>query len=218
MLGEGVVAVISLSTVMVLAKNPGTRPEVVYAEGMANFLRIFRIPHGFATSFGTLAFATFIFDTLDVCTRLGRQIAAELLGLSGRTGRVVGTIATLSLPTFLLLNAKGSAWLTYWFVFGTSNQLLAGLTLLGITVWLLQAGKSAWFVALPMAFLIITTMTSLVLFMKDALAPAASPATRQVGVVAVVLFVLASWLVVEAVMAIRRVSSKREEPAPATAS
>ncbi|MBI2921648.1 MAG: carbon starvation protein A [Planctomycetes bacterium] len=212
MLGEGVVAVISLATVMVLA--PGTKgaPDDIYARGIANFLRLFRIPTDFAISFGTLAFATFIFDTLDVCTRLGRQIFTELSGMKGHTGRIIGTVFTLAIPGYFLMTATGEAWKTYWLVFGTSNQLLAGLTLLGITVWLLQSKKRAWFVGLPMVFLIITTMTSLVLFMKEGFTAGASLQTKQAAVVAAVLFVLAAWLVVEAILATKRAYAGSGDP------
>ncbi|MEK7468403.1 MAG: carbon starvation CstA family protein [Planctomycetota bacterium] len=209
MLGEGVVALISLACVMILAKGYKGTPDAIYAKGIANFLRIFGIPAGIAVSFGTLAFATFIFDTLDVCTRLGRQIFAELFGIQGNLGRFLGTVVTLGIPAYFLMGATGDAWKTYWLVFGTSNQLLAGLTLLGITVWLMQSKKSAWFVALPMVFLIVTTMTSLVLFMKDAFAANANLQSRQVGVVAAVLLVLSLWLVVEAAMAMTKAASGR---------
>jgi carbon starvation protein len=224
MLGEGVVAVISLACVMILVKGEGGTPASIYAKGIANFLRLFHVPRDLAISFGTLAFATFIFDTLDVCTRLGRQIFCELFGMSGTAGRIAGTVVTLGIPAYFLMTATGPAWLTYWLVFGTSNQLLAGLTLLGITVWLVQQRRSAWFVGFPMAFLIATTMTSLVFFMKDALKPAVNLTaaqllqTRQVGVVAAILFLLAGWLVVEAVLALRRARGPRPEQTPALSS
>jgi carbon starvation protein len=209
MLGEGVVAVISLACVMILAKGFKGTPDAIYAKGIANFLRIFGIPTGLAVSYGTLAFATFIFDTLDVCTRLGRQIFSELFGITGNLGRFLGTVVTLGIPAYFLMGATGDAWKTYWLVFGTSNQLLAGLTLLGITVWLIQSKKSAWFVALPMVFLIATTMTSLVMFMKDAFATGANLQARQVGVVAGILLVLSVWLVVEATLAMTKAAARK---------
>ncbi len=211
MLGEGVVAVISLACVMILAKGAKGTPDAIYAKGIANFLRIFGIPTGLAYAYGTLAFATFIFDTLDVCTRLGRQIFSELFGITGNLGRFLGTVVTLGIPAYFLMGASGDAWKTYWLVFGTSNQLLGGLTLLGITVWLVRAKKSAWFVGLPMAFLIATTMTSLVLFIKDGFAANASLQSKQVGVVSAVLLVLALWLVVEATLALTKARSRAAE-------
>lgn len=211
MLGEGVVAVISLACVMILAKGAKGTPDAIYAKGIANFLRIFGIPASIAVAFGTLAFATFIFDTLDVCTRLGRQIFAELFGISGNLGRALGTIVTLGIPAYFLMGASGDAWKTYWLVFGTSNQLLAGLTLLGVTVWLVQARKTAWFVGFPMAFLIATTMTSLVLFIRDAFAAGAGLQAKQVGVVAAVLLLLAGWLVFEAVVALTKARTRAAE-------
>ncbi len=211
MLGEGVVAVISLACVMILAKGAKGTPDAIYAKGIANFLRIFGIPTGLAYAYGTLAFATFIFDTLDVCTRLGRQIFSELFGITGNLGRFLGTVVTLGIPAYFLMGASGDAWKTYWLVFGTSNQLLGGLTLLGITVWLIRAKKSAWFVGLPMAFLIATTMTSLTLFIKDAFVSNATLQAKQVGVVSAVLLALAVWLVVEATLALTKARARAAE-------
>lgn len=211
MLGEGVVAVISLACVMILAKGAKGTPDAIYAKGIANFLRIFGIPAGLAYAYGTLAFATFIFDTLDVCTRLGRQIFSELFGITGNLGRFLGTVVTLGIPAYFLMGASGDAWKTYWLVFGTSNQLLGGLTLLGITVWLIRAKKPAWFVGLPMAFLIATTMTSLTLFIKDAFLTNATLQAKQVGVVSAVLLALAVWLVVEATLALTKAKARAAE-------
>ena len=51
-------------------------------EGLGRFLAVLIGEQNlvFATTFGAMAFSTFIFDTLDVSTRLGRYILQELLG------------------------------------------------------------------------------------------------------------------------------------------
>ena len=90
-----------------------------------------------------MAFTTFVYDTLDVCTRLGRYIIQELTGCT--TGPAAGS-ARRSRPAcrccFVLRTSVDAAgkpipvWRTFWYLFGASNQLLAALTLLGVTVWL----------------------------------------------------------------------------------
>jgi carbon starvation protein len=87
MLLEGLVAVIALATVMVLA--PGAEmlkasPDRIYAEGLSRFVGNLGIPPDLARSFTLLAFTTFIYDTLDVATRLARYILEEVFGWTGQ--------------------------------------------------------------------------------------------------------------------------------------
>lgn len=151
MLLEGMVAVVSLVCVMILARdNPlaGKSPNFIYASGLGRFLEITGIPPALGISFGLMAFTTFVYDTLDVSTRLGRYIIEELTGMRSWAGKIIATALTAGAPLFFVtqtaLDAKGSpmpAWKVFWNVFGASNQLLAGLALIGISVWLCKTRK-----------------------------------------------------------------------------
>jgi len=179
MLLEGMVALIALATVMVLAPgDPATKlgPDRIYAQGLASFVQKAGVNAQFAMSFVLLAFATFIFDTLDVATRLGRIILQELFGWEGRWGRTAATLLTLALPawfvTVTMTDPSGKvipAWKAFWVVFGTSNQLLAALTLLGLTTWLRNSGRAWWFVAVPCAFMMVVTLWALAILFKGPL-------------------------------------------------
>ena len=56
----------------------------------AGFWRRFTLPQGIGISFALMAFTTFVYDTLDVCTRLGRFILQELTGWHNWLGRLFG--------------------------------------------------------------------------------------------------------------------------------
>lgn len=160
MLMEAMVAIVSLCCVMMFAKGADElkgSPNQVYAQGISSFLGAVYLDKGIGTSFALMAFATFVYDTLDVCTRLGRFIIQELTGLHNRTGRFLGTALTAGIPVYFLLanpnvitDAAGKpiapppVWQTFWSLFGASNQLLAALTLLGITVWLWKTRRAWW--------------------------------------------------------------------------
>lgn len=165
MLLEAMVAVFALSCVMVLA--PGNRagtPDFVYAQGIANFMNLIGIDKQFALGFGLLAFSSFVFDTLDVCTRLGRYVFQELTGLRGLIGGAIATLATIAGPAVYLWYAPPEwGFRTFWTIFGTSNQLLAALTLVGVSVWLWRTGRPVWFALLPAGFMLASTGTALVL-------------------------------------------------------
>jgi carbon starvation protein len=62
--------------------------------------------------------------------------------------------------------AKEKAYLVAWPIFGTSNQLLAALTLLAISIWLRQTGKRAVYAFVPMVFMLVVTLWSLVNLIK----------------------------------------------------
>jgi len=175
MLLEAMVAVISLSCVMILAQGSTLaaegKPNLVYAMGMGRFLNALGISQALAVSFGLMAFTTFVYDTLDVCTRLGRYIIQELTGWHNRLGRWLGTGLTAGIPVFFVLRTTFDAqgrpvpvWRTFWALFGASNQLLAALTLLGVTVWLWKTRRAAWVwivTGLPTAFMYIMSTWAL---------------------------------------------------------
>jgi carbon starvation protein len=208
MLLEGFVAVIALATIMIVAPadTKGLAPGRIYGDGIARFLTVMIGPDAFlfAATFGAMAFSTFVFDTLDVATRLGRYILQELANLHNRTAALVATAITAAVPAIVLVSAGPGGYKTFWTLFGTSNQLLAALTLLGITVWLKRLGKRVWFTFAPMLFLMAVTMWSLAGQLKQFWGAMVDPKTGQLVVagvanaaVAVLLFGLTIFLVVE---------------------
>jgi carbon starvation protein len=215
MLLEGFVALIALATIMIVTPeaSKGLAPGRIYGDGLARFLTVI-VGQGafvFAATFGAMAFSTFVFDTLDVATRLGRYILQELAGAHGRVAAAVATGVTAAVPALVLVAAGPGGYRTFWTLFGTSNQLLAALTLLAITVWLKRSGKRAWFTIGPMAFLLVITLWSLlgqfIQFSRaavDAKTGALVIPSVANAAVAVALFALTAFLVVEAVKAMRR--------------
>lgn len=207
MLIEGVVAVIAVATVAMLphgASLAGQAPMAVYGQGIGNFFAVFGIPHKLGSSFGLLALSTFILTTLDTATRLGRYIFEEFFGMRGSGSRFLSTAATLLLPLiFVLVTLKDPqgnpmpVWKAIWPVFGATNQLLAGLTLLVILVWLRKTGKMSFYVAVPMLFMNVMTVWALTQLIGQY-------GFSTVGIIAMVLFALALVLMVEAVRTLRR--------------
>jgi carbon starvation protein len=197
MLLEGFVAVIALATVMIISSKDlaGKPAGTVYGIGLGRFFAVVlgqeRLP--FAITFGAMAFSTFVFDTLDVSTRLGRYIVQELTGLKGRVGALVATALTVGAPLAFLLVAKAGSWKSFWTLFGTSNQLLAALSLMGVSVWLKRQGRRYWYTLAPMVFVSVVTVSSLVLQIRDAFFAGAevTVAQRVNGGVAIVLLGLA---------------------------
>ncbi len=199
MLLEGFVAVIALATVMIATSSElaGKAPGAVYGLGLGRFLAVAIGQDNlvFATTFGAMAFSTFVFDTLDVSARLGRYILQELFGLQGRVSAVVATALTCAIPLIFVLGAGPGAYRSFWTLFGTSNQLLAGLSLLGVSVWLKRSGRRYWYTLLPMLFIMSITLWSLLLQVQAAFATTGGWVQTANGVVSALLLALASALI-----------------------
>jgi len=222
MLLEGFVAVIALATIMIVAPelSKGVAPGRIYGDGIASFLTVLigKDAFLFAATFGAMAFSTFVFDTLDVATRLGRYILQELSNRHGPTAAAVATGITAAVPAVVLVAAGPGGYRTFWTLFGTSNQLLAALTLLAVSVWLHRSGKRYWFTFAPMLFLMVITLWSLVgqtiQFAKAASAATGSAVIPPVAnaTVAVLLFVLTAFLVAESARAFGRPPAEAAQP------
>lgn len=166
MLLEGLVAIFAIVTVMILSREDAALkadPNMIYANGIAKYLGLLGIDPVFALTFALLAFSTFVYDTLDVCTRLGRIIFQELIAWKGFLSNIVSTLVSLVFPLVFLLLAGEKGYLVAWPIFGTSNQLLAGFALMAVSFWLVRTHRNALFTALPMAFMLTMTAWSLIL-------------------------------------------------------
>ncbi|MBL8731875.1 MAG: carbon starvation protein A [Planctomycetes bacterium] len=204
MLLEGVVALLALACVMLLP-NGGelarAGSDKIFGVGIGSFLHQLGVPLQFAVTFGMLAFATFVYDTLDVCTRLSRYLFTEFTGWRTRTAGAVGTVVSLAVPAWFVTQtvtdgtgAVVPAYKVVWPLFGSINQLLAGLTLVGLSLWLARSQRGALLrlaVGLPMLFMMGMTMTALSLQIVHA-------ANGTLRTLAIVLLGLSLWITFEA--------------------
>jgi carbon starvation protein len=217
---EALVAVIALATVMMLAKGSAllsSDPNFIYAHGLATYMGKVGINFQIALAFALLAFSTFVYDTLDVTTRLARYILQEFFGWKTFAGSLAATALTLLLPLAFLLAANEKAYLVAWPIFGSTNQLLASLTLLAVSVWCVRTGRKAVYAVVPMLLMLTVSVWALFLQVKPmvlnlfagrGLSGMSGDAVIS-GICGSVLLVLAAWLVGEAAAIFAR---RREAP------
>lgn len=130
----------------------------------------------------------------------GRSMMASLLELRWWGNRYVSSliaVAVIGMFAFYKVDGKAVA-LALWTLFGTTNQLLAALTLVAATLYLKQRNKPALFTGVPAVFMLGSTLTA----MAQNLSRFVSGEQIQwlLLVVGGILFVLALWIVVEAVL------------------
>jgi carbon starvation protein len=219
MLLEAMVAIVSLCCVMLLPVGSDlakASPNFIYANGIGAFMESLGFARTLGVAFALMAFNTFVYDTLDVCTRLGRFIFQELTGWKTSGGRWFGTLLTAGVPIFFVmrqtLDDKGNAipvWKTFWSLFGASNQLLAALTLLGVTVWLWRTRREAWVLVvtgIPAVFMYAMSTWALTSIIQSKFASGLSG--DPVAWIAVVLLILAILMLFEGLAALLR----RDQP------
>ncbi|MGJ7441984.1 carbon starvation CstA family protein [Aquipuribacter sp. MA13-6] len=178
-----------------------------FVNGIAVFANNLGIPLDLAVIFGAVVVISFAATTMDTGVRLQRYVVQEIAELAGfrvvaRNLTVAGLIA-VGVPLFLaLLPGGGDAGYTFgvlWQLFGTTNQLTAGLALTVIAMWVLRRGRNPLAVLVPLAFVLVMTMWALVVNLRNFVAAGEWVLAGLDAVIAV----LALWLVVEAAAAIR---------------
>ncbi len=171
MILEGVVAAVSLATLMMINRGELSNPQQIYALGISKLSSVFGIHPEVGKTIGYLAISAFILTTLDTATRISRYVLQEFFRLtkSSLIVRVIATIASLFLP-LILLNLKlrdfsGNivpCWKIVWPLFGTTNQLLAALVLLVIYLWVRRQNyKNKVAILLPTIFMLLVTISAL---------------------------------------------------------
>ena len=126
---------------------------------------------GFSKDFSATLLAVmailFAGTTMDTGVRLQRYIVQEwgnIYNIPVLTNSVVATLVAVGACIALAFGAggaSGAGGMVIWPLFGTTNQLLAGLTLLVVSLMLLKLGRPVWFTLLPMAFLLTMTIMAL---------------------------------------------------------
>lgn len=176
-----------------------------FIEGSTRFVATLGIPEATARTLIAVVVVSFALTTLDSATRLLRYNIEEI-GTSLRIGvlgnrYLTSTLAVAAISFFAFYKIEGrSAGLALWQLFGSTNQLLAGLALLVVSLYLIQRRRFALPTLLPMVFMMVTT----VIAMATKLRAYADEGNTTLLVVGGIITAIALWLVVEAGIALRR--------------
>ena len=176
-----------------------------FIRGTTHFLQTLGIPEAAGGTFVAVIVVSFALTSLDSATRLLRYNVSEMgdtLGVGALSNRYVASgIAVVAIWAFAFIQVDGEfAGLILWQLFGTTNQLLAGLALLAVTLYLLRRGKPLVYTAAPMVFMLLSTLA----VMSTNLADFWSAGQWLLLAPAATIFTLAVWLVAEAVLAVAR--------------
>ncbi|MCK4299215.1 MAG: carbon starvation protein A [Planctomycetes bacterium] len=182
-----------------------------FVQGGGNMIEGLGIPKKVALTIIGVFICSFAGTTLDTATRLQRYIVSELAGtfrFRPFTGRYAATaVAVITAGALCLLPglfspkyAGGQGGMILWPIFGTTNQLLAGLALMVLTVYLLRRGSNYLITLIPMLFMMVMPGTALVMnlikFFGD-------PSTIHLFIIGLIIAGLEVWMIVEAALFVR---------------
>jgi len=200
-----------------------------FVNGVAGFASNLGVPVDIGRVFGAVVVISFAATTMDTGVRLQRYIIAELGALtpakSGPVGNVVrkiggnvtaATAAAVVIPFALAVapargeSTAGFAFGDLWRIFGTTNQLTAGLALAVIATYVARQGRNPIAQIVPLVFLLTMTTWALILQVGDLF----RAGDWLLGPLSSFILFLALWLIYEAVNSIRTARSATRSGTP----
>jgi len=159
-----------------------------------------------------LTYSAFCLTSLDTATRLARFMFQEFWLEPGQTAsdikdgwkKIMVNPYFATIITVVLGIALGmTGYAKIWGLFGAANQLLAAIGLLAVATWLGNIGKNNKMFLIPMAFMMVVTISSLVLIVKNQVglivAKTADWGAYAQSILGVLLIALAVILAVEGI-------------------
>jgi carbon starvation protein len=171
--GQGNVADLSWASYYDTWSNAAQNKATAFVMGGAEFLRSIGVGDNYAITMMAVLVVSFAATTLDTATRIQRFVITELGGaleIPSLTNRYVATVLAL-LPALVLVFGEAKdpsgqttqmAWLL-WPIFGASNQMMAGLTLMVLSLYFWRRGKPVLPLLIPMVLVMAIAVTALIL-------------------------------------------------------
>ena len=186
----------------------------VFIQGNANFIHQLGVPLDYAAAFISVVVVGFAMTSVDTGARLLRFNIEEIghtLGVKVLGNRYLATaLAVAAIGFFAFFKVAGKpAGLFLWTLFGTTNQILAGLTLLTVTIYLYRKKKPILYTLLPMLLVLSTTIAGMLMGVFEAI----GKGEWTVAAVGGAILLLAVWVLVEALLVVRNVRAGRRAEA-----
>lgn len=189
----------------------------VFIEGASKLASGLMIPADVATTIVSIIVISFAATSLDTSVRLMRYIIGEL-GVEYKVpalskAHVATSIAVVSSAALVLLpegpKGFGSGGYLLWPLFGTANQLLAGISLLLIAIWLKRLGRNYAIVLIPMIFVLFMTLYAMFQQVIFEWSWFGTSSDILLFVFGAIIFIFAVWVILTAFSALTK---KMDDP------
>jgi carbon starvation protein len=158
MFSENALGLLSLTAVAV-AGGAGAGAFALGVGTLLNEATFGALPVSFGTALGFGVFVVIVLTVVQLVFRVMRVTLGEWLGdawvgfKNQHVASIVGMIAVVAL-------VLSGTWVYLWQLFGAANQLLAALSLLLVTIWLVSTRRNALYAGIPMLFMYVTTIAA----------------------------------------------------------
>ena len=170
-----------------------------YINGSANIVGAIGIPKSITIAIMGVFIVSFAATTMDSATRIQRYVVSELANVYKMpvfsNKYVATTIAIVSAFILAFYNGSGKGALTLWPLWGTVNQLLAGLTLLVITIYLLRKHIKIRYTIIPMFSIIFMTGWAMIVNIRAYF----EQGNCLLFGIGLVIFLLELWMIIESI-------------------
>ncbi|MFI5109805.1 MAG: carbon starvation protein A [Terriglobales bacterium] len=226
MFSENTLGLLSLVAVSIV----GGAGAGAFASGVGKLLGIVSfgaIPMAYGTALGFGSFVVIVLTVTQLVFRMMRVTLSEWVGVVWVGFKNAHVAAIVSMLLTLVLVLSGT-WIYLWQLFGASNQLMAALGLLIVTLWLRSTGRNPAYALYPMLFMYVTTMAATLVTAYNLYASIlsnpkiASQPINSIGAIAmilvsVLLFIASAVIAYDAWRAWRRIGGEQRAVQPAMA-
>ncbi|WP_022873382.1 carbon starvation CstA family protein [Nesterenkonia alba] len=182
--------------------NAGGAPAFI--EGGANIVSDgIGLDNGLSATLLATIVVLFAATSMDTALRLKRfvvQEIAQVMGFRLNMWAATGVVLVIGLTLAFSTGADGTGGMTLWPLFGTTNQILASVTMSILVVILIRKGRMIWPVIIPMAFVLVMSTLALVQQLGDFW----SQQNWLLLSLNIIVLVTALWAFIEAVAAMNR--------------
>ncbi|MEM2281145.1 MAG: carbon starvation CstA family protein [Candidatus Bathyarchaeia archaeon] len=166
MLAEGILATVALVTCAILDPSVAetTGAGAIFVKGGSTILGYLGIPTAVANGLTSVMLIILAITIMHIGLRITRLVLADLAG--PRAGGIFKnkyfSAILVCIVVYLITSPHVGAVFSYiWGTFGGANQLMAGLALMIVSLWLTKEKRPTIYTLIPMLFMLVTTLSAL---------------------------------------------------------
>ena len=202
MFSENTLGLLSLTAVAITGGLAGAGAFAAGVGTLLNVASFGALPLAFGTALGFGAFVVIVLTVVQLVFRVMRVTLGEWLGdwwVGFRNQHVASVVGSLLVLALVL----SGTWVYLWQLFGASNQLMAALSLLLVTIWLASTRRNPAYAGIPMLFMYVTTVAaSLVTAYNLYVTIATREGTAAISVIGAWAMIIVALLLVAAALLI----------------
>jgi len=179
-----------------------------FVQGSSNMIQSFGLPASIANAIMAVFIVSFAATTIDSATRIQRYVIVELGNACNfkilTKRQFATTFAVLSAALLAFYDGSGKGALKLWPLFGTVNQLLAGLALLVITIYLARKKINIIYTSIPLVFMIFMTGWAMLLNIQKFF----QTSSWLLFYISMAVFILEIWMIFESSIVMKTIYKK----------